>query len=574
MLAIKRIPIFILISVCLLGIGYAAMNSISFDLLGELGLTSIKGLFITDVVDDQDIQINGFYNGTILNSTVTLPESITASKTYEITVYNNTNSTYAYSSTICDTTLPEFYSNPDIIYTISGLVQDQEIAPHTSITFEITFEYAEEVQEIGDNVLNSCIEFNFKNSTISFNTEGTGGGVAFNLGEEMVDLSNQTFFVELDVSSILDTAINENIISIGQYISGWEIPSSKPGAVTLHIFYPSDDDKIVLSPLMQGQRHIQFKKIYSGSKYGGIMKIAFNSNGLCINGKSVLTPSGIGTETSVYGKQNTLSVEEYLELFFSKWSVGEMPVEIGSIQGDNRSYCVYNAIELYKSGMSLEEMIELTAISTGKPLEQVEYADYISTPYSPTGSLFDFGDIGFSTISLQTLYMEMDLGNMSATTTKENIFSIGTEIAEWSPRAVNGVNLHVYYPNTDGTVIFAVTLNGGGFKQWKVSPSDLNITDDTIKLAFNQRGLYINGVEVMSPDGVNPILNPFSNSTAYSASQFIEETFRRFSSGEHDIYVGSREGSNRSTITYDSLKVYEDLLSLDNLITLTEGNGT
>lgn len=580
--AIEILPVFIMIAICSLSIGYAALNSINLKISGTLGLSIPRRIHIKEVVDEHENEIDGFYNDTILNSTITLEQNnSTSTKTYKITVQNNTNFVYEYINTIADKENPQSYSNPNITYTISGISENELIQPNTEKEFYITFKYEEDVEPIADNTLTSTIRFVFENSIGDFDLSSIVKGQAFNLGEVNFDSMNQTFYVELDVNSISSSAINENLISIGQAISEWEVPNTIQNGVTLHIYYPSNDKKIIISPLIQGRNHIQFKQEYSKLESQYIMKIAFNSNGLYINGKKIIDRSGVGTETNVYDKQNPMTVEEYLQIFFTNWSSGILNIEIGSEQGINRSNAEYKAVEIYRSLMTPEQMEELTTVRNTEPTEPIEptepttpideitFTDILEEAYPAGGEKFYFTIPDYKNMKHQTLYFEMDVSNVD--TNLENIISIGHEIDKWTPIISDRANIHLYYPDGSGNIILAVAMNGNTFKQWRIPISVLDIENGKIKMAVNYNGIYINGKKIAARDGVINNIASFSTvSSTLSDRDFLLAAFDRFSSDEGvAIEVGSQEGSTRSDATYDNLKLYDGLLSDEDMATLT-----
>lgn len=576
--AIKILPAFILIAICLLGIGYAALSSISFNITGTLGASLQKNVVISRVVDQSENEINGFYGGTILNSTIELDPNNTAStKTYSITVYNNSVNVYEYVSTICDTEDEEFYSNRDIKYTVTNIAQGDEILPGNSKTFQITFKYKEDITQITDNTLTSCIRFAFKGAINSFDLTETGNGNAFILGKEELEedrkvvfnANNQTFYAHVDVNSITENATNENIITIGEHISEWTIPSNVPNGVNLHIYYPSPSDKkIIIAPLMQGEALIQFKVPYSISEDKGIIKIAFNSNGLYINEEEILDRNGIGPTTVVYSKQNTKTVEEYLAKFFNRWNTGNLTIQIGSKEGVNRSHAEYRAVEIYKQEMSDTELRKLTKPFETKPFEEVTYTEYLAAPYSPNGAKFMFDDQHYNNFEEQTLYTEIDISSITTNGSKDNILSVGHEIAEWTPVGANTADIHFYYPNDDGTLILAICLQTNGLKQWTIPMSLINATGGLLKIAINVNGIYINGVEIISEQAVNSGITRFSSTSGWNDTTFMQKTIERLIS-EGTLEIGSKQGDNQSYATYNKLRIYDETIPKEQLIRLT-----
>lgn len=150
-----------------IGIGYASINSVTLDLKGTAIAKAQEGIFITEVnyissigTTEDKSQINKYYQ-TSLNSTITLSETDTKSSiTYEIVIYNNSNKEYSFNTVKY---LDELYDNDKITYTLDGIKRGDSVKAKETITFLITFKYVDETTQIDDNVLNSYLNFEFKN---------------------------------------------------------------------------------------------------------------------------------------------------------------------------------------------------------------------------------------------------------------------------------------------------------------------------------------------------------------------------------------------------------------------------
>lgn len=148
-----------------MSIGYATINSITLDISGDVSLVSQEGLFITEVNYDSNIDANLeeskiiTFSSTTLNSRVVLSNTNgNSSITYKIKVYNKNNETYRFNNSIYDNA---FYSNQNIIFTLTGIDKDTKIEPHTFKEFSITFSYKDNIVP-DSNTLVSYIGFNFK----------------------------------------------------------------------------------------------------------------------------------------------------------------------------------------------------------------------------------------------------------------------------------------------------------------------------------------------------------------------------------------------------------------------------
>lgn len=150
-----------------IGIGYASINSVTLDLKGTAIAQAQEGIFITEVnyissigTTEDKSQINKYYQ-TSLNSTITLSETdVSSSITYEIVIYNNSNKEYSFNTVKY---LDEFYDNDKITYTLEGIKKGDSVKAKGTITFLITFKYVDGTTQVDNNILNSYINFEFKN---------------------------------------------------------------------------------------------------------------------------------------------------------------------------------------------------------------------------------------------------------------------------------------------------------------------------------------------------------------------------------------------------------------------------
>ena len=172
---IKKIPfmynkllIILLFLVSLfMSIGYASINSISYNIDGSAKADVQTGVFITDVVVNQEIEqnfenveINTFYQ-TMLNSDIYLSKlDNTSILTLDITVYNSTEYDYDFIDVIYDNT---YYSNSNIGYELNGISPGYVLGSKEYVTFQIKFYYIDGSLITGDdsNKLSSYLNFYF-----------------------------------------------------------------------------------------------------------------------------------------------------------------------------------------------------------------------------------------------------------------------------------------------------------------------------------------------------------------------------------------------------------------------------
>ena len=140
---------------------------------------------------------------------------------------------------------------------------------------------------------------------------------------------------------------------------------------------------------------------------------------------------------------------------------------------------------------------------------------------------WDFA-IDFNT---QKFVAVVDLSTCSADNTKENVASIGTDIAEWFSGVAMGGNIHIYYtPSTKELLCWYISSNET-LGAWKYSKTLSDIEGDiTIDLS-RQYGLRVNGEQVFDANCLTKIL------------------------AQKALYFGSKEGDTRSNATYKTARV-------------------
>lgn len=159
--------VLMIIAVLFMGIGYAAINSIVFEIGGQVSAKAPEGVFITDVNYSTDYQadltnskIKNIYQ-TNFSSSIALSPTIAYSYiTYDVTIHNSTDKAYSFVET---SYLPgtDTYDNENIVFNLTGLSPGNKIASKQTITFKITFSYKNYVIP-ASNQLNSMINFKFE----------------------------------------------------------------------------------------------------------------------------------------------------------------------------------------------------------------------------------------------------------------------------------------------------------------------------------------------------------------------------------------------------------------------------
>lgn len=156
--------VLIFISTIFISVGYAAINSITGNITGNLIAKAKEGIHITDVsylsnidADSENSVINNFYETTLDSSIILSDTNGESTITYKVTMYNNTDYNYGFNEVLF---LEENYDNTDITYDLT-FPDGETILSNDDLTFNITFKYVDDT--VGDsNTLNSYINISFK----------------------------------------------------------------------------------------------------------------------------------------------------------------------------------------------------------------------------------------------------------------------------------------------------------------------------------------------------------------------------------------------------------------------------
>ena len=135
---------------------------------------------------------------------------------------------------------------------------------------------------------------------------------------QTIDFNTQSIEAEIDLSSCKSTSTNECILSIGSGISSW----FSDNTYHIHLYYTKSSSTLQVNYLKGKQNPIRKDE----KNTSGTIKVKLSIDGLTINGTS-------------YGSQSDLS--DLLAL---------SSVEIGSTEGDNRSYATYKSVNMVTSG--------------------------------------------------------------------------------------------------------------------------------------------------------------------------------------------------------------------------------
>jgi surface protein len=237
-------PLLILFTSFVMCIGYAAVNSIIIGFEGEAVAKEVDGVFITDVsyVSNTDADLNtskvvSAYQ-TNLTSVIALSKTNNYSAiSYEITVYNSTNSDYSYvkpSYVLGDST----YDNQNITFSVTGISEGEIIKSKGYKIFYVNFYYTNNVLAY-NNVLNSIINFEFE----PYVEEIVSAGTLINIGNNTANVFGSTlsktsvekiYFVNHQNvpagATSWDASVEQN-----NSITGWSLDSNNNGAYEVYL---------------------------------------------------------------------------------------------------------------------------------------------------------------------------------------------------------------------------------------------------------------------------------------------------------------------------------------------------
>ena len=178
--------------------GYAALSGTVF-VRGTAESSPPEALFISDVSGGQYIDPNTLaYSGTVVSSNLTLRENANGEYEafFDITVFNNTDTSYYYVAKVRSTyTLPDgtvvSYSNENIDLTVdeNELPFAAEIAPGQKKTFTVRAHFAENATDTSDKTLFSVIEYQFQTTKPENKDEAAVAGVLERFPEILNDPS-------------------------------------------------------------------------------------------------------------------------------------------------------------------------------------------------------------------------------------------------------------------------------------------------------------------------------------------------------------------------------------------------
>ena len=138
--------------------------------------------------------------------------------------------------------------------------------------------------------------------------------------------------------------------------------------------------------------------------------------------------------------------------------------------------------------------------------------------------------------SSQTIFADITIDN---STLNQNILSIGSDIAKWNVTGKTQIHTYNKETNLQANVLLGNTNKSSYFTN-----------SGRIKIALNTNGLYINGSKI---DNAN----------------ITSTNIGLLAGTDGNIQIGSAEGSVRSKSTYNSIGLYNSVLSESDLIQIT-----
>lgn len=158
-----------------LGVGYAQISGIALNIEGtatadgQTGIATTTVRFTNSNSSTSYAEITSYYQ-TMISSRVVLDNSPSAYATIEVQITNLTGDTYFFDNLLYDTSVPGFYSNSNILPSLSGITPNGTLLMpqgenDSSLIFYITYQYADG-SNITNNVLNNVINYHFTEARV------------------------------------------------------------------------------------------------------------------------------------------------------------------------------------------------------------------------------------------------------------------------------------------------------------------------------------------------------------------------------------------------------------------------
>lgn len=276
--------------------------------------------------------------------------------------------------------------------------------------------------------------------------------VDFDKGDQLV--------VEVDLTKCSDNKETGNILSIGTKIESWSYSNEE----MVHVYFAKKDKKFFID------RTWGTGSQYSKEETTDItdlqdVTITLTKEALTISSKE---------ETYTNNKKKFPTVTPTKSFYY------------GSVQGDNRSYAIYKAIQIKKSGGTTKEVqVKKTDDSSDTDFHTAS----TDNPFAPNGKKFKSDVLDADFDKGDQLVVNMNLNSFPDNTVKGNILSIGTDIEQWGYNFGNMV--HIYFTKSSKT--FYIDRTWGGSNSQKTVT--INNLQEDITITLSKDALTITSVE-------------------------------------------------------------------------------
>ena len=277
--------------------------------------------------------------------------------------------------------------------------------------------------------------------------------VDFDKGDQLV--------VEVDLTKCSDNKETGNILSIGTKIESWSYSNEE----MVHVYFAKKDkDKTFYIDRTWGTGSQNNKKETINITDLQDVTITLTKEALTISSK----------EETYTNKKNFPTVTPTKSFYY------------GSVQGDNRSYAIYKAIQIVKSGGTTTD-VEVK--KTDDTSDGTYHKASTDNPFAPNGKKFksDVLDVDFD--KGDQLVVNMNLNSFPDNTVKGNILSIGTDIEQWGYNFGNMV--HIYFTKSSKT--FYIDRTWGGSNSQKTVT--INNLQEDVTITLTKDALTITSVE-------------------------------------------------------------------------------
>lgn len=141
-----------------------------------------------------------------------------------------------------------------------------------------------------------------------------------------IDWNTQYVKAVIDLSTCGDYNTNENVFSIGNDISKWQVGG-------FHLYYTKFEKKLKVDYLSSAWEHPISAEIYNVE---GVIELVFSKNvGFTVNGEQY---------NIKYGTNNAEIDEDWANTYAPFFALTN--IEVGSQEGANRSYATYNSVKI------------------------------------------------------------------------------------------------------------------------------------------------------------------------------------------------------------------------------------